>query len=41
MSSSYNKHLTAMFCNKFYAIATFILFSAESKIYFAVSCESN
>ena len=36
-----------MFCNEFYAIASFILFSVENKIYFAffklewVSCESN
>ena len=41
MSSSCIKHLTAMFCNEFYEIASFILFSAESKIYFVVFGESN
>ena len=47
ISSFYIKRLTAMFCNEFYAIASFILFSVENKIYFAffklewVSCESN
>ena len=35
MSSFYIKHLTGMFCNEFCAIASFILFTVESKIYFA------
>ena len=33
MSSFYIKHLTDMFCNEFYAIASFILSIVESKIY--------
>ena len=36
MSSFYIKHLTAMPCNEFYAIASFILFSVESKIIFSI-----
>ena len=35
MSSFNSKHLIVMFCKEFYAIASFIFFSVESKVYFA------